>query len=104
MSKRAALTNSDDSDLEGCAKSDESHDELTTSASRPPPFLGCSSRRVRLALCIFFNALAAFVLVPGLSLPLLTVAVRVGRTELLRQTRSTLGTVEFLHAEARAPI
>ena len=57
------------------------------------------SRRVRLALCVFFNILAAIFLIPGLSLPLLTVVVKVGQVELLRQTRSTIGTIRFLHSE-----
>ena len=38
-------------------------------------------RRVRLALCALLNILAAIALVPGLLLPLLTAAVRVGRAD-----------------------
>lgn len=59
----------------------------------------CCTRRVRTLTCLFFNLVAAACLGPGLSLPLLTVIVKVGDVELLRQSRSTLGTVRFLRSE-----
>lgn len=95
MSKGTALTLHDNSESERCTKID---DELSTT-THPLPISIWTTRRVRLALCILLNVAAACVLVPGLTLPLLTVVVRVGRTELLRQTRSTFGTIHFLHSE-----
>jgi hypothetical protein len=59
----------------------------------------CSQRQASIVACVLLNVAAAALLYPGLTQPLLTVVVKFAGREVLRQTRSTIRTIAFLHDE-----